>query len=501
MFAAPAAFAGDIQLTPDDVVTPPDGLPSKAYSLEANGLSSSFFATEPYFDYGQYSQILFDDEAGTVYFRDIMAGVGGWTKGELSGNQITVALPALQYWYEGFDYGVCLAAVRCTKNDDTWTIVRDESITSATFTIADDGTIKLDSLGDNVGVGLVYTDSGEFMGFTDFNQIRTPFTDTPAQMPDEGVETWGCRIADGYMLPVDVAFAGDEILLRGVFSEMPDAVIKGTLNADRSEAYFYSQQYLGIYENYLSSSNIAYLILGKTEGDDIVWLEPEQPMTFSINLEKGLISTSEEDCLLGNIWKTQPRYFQYLIDFEAMRTPDTLLKPASPCDLEFSQTFEDYGYNRFSFSLPNISQDGYMLDPDRYSYSIFIDGKPYTFEASKYEDLQQAGFDSLEKVPYSLSTSWEIYADKDLRDIVIYENGISTIGVQGYYTFDGATEASELVEISPSGVNEVVTDANVVKREYFDIAGIPVRENAHGLLVCRTTYSDGSVRVEKIRIR
>lgn len=497
MTAMPA-LAQEISLTPDDVVTPPDGLESRGYSLSVSGVSSSFFSPEDYSDFGQYSELLFDND-GTVYFHDIMVDVGGWTRGRLDGNKITVDLPALQYWYDGFSDGVCLAAVKRIKDaDGNLTCVYQKDITSVEFTVADDGTISLVSPGEEIGIGLVYTGDASFVGFADLTQTRVPFDKKVNEMPAGNPETWCVRESDTYMRTIDVARNDDRIYLKGVFESMPDAVIKGNVSDDSKKVSLEADQYLGLFQDYMSDVNIAYMLFGHRDGNDIHWYEAGIPLELTADFEQGRLAAAVNDYLLGNVWNTEPRYFEYIGGFSARRYRQTLNTPMAPCGLNYESTFEEYGYNRFTFSLPNISTDGEMLDPECYSYSIFFDGVPYRFMPSEYEDFQDIAPDGLERIPYSLSTGWEVYADKAVRDLIIYKNDFSRIGVQGYYTVGGETRTTPMVDITVSDGIPDITVREQIKTEYYNLAGVPVRECVKGITICKTTYSDGSVSIRKI---
>ena len=108
----------------------------------------------------------------------------------------------------------------------------------------EDGRWVMQESDDGVMIMGITDTNGAWYGFGDYECVFTPFNGTAVTLP-EGVEpvewvmTYG---GDGHK--VNVAMDGDDVYVQGVSRDMPQACIKGSLEAD-GKLRFPSDQFLG----------------------------------------------------------------------------------------------------------------------------------------------------------------------------------------------------------------------------------------------------------------
>ena len=120
--------------------------------------------------------------------------------------------------------------------------------------------------------------------------------------------------------------------------------------------------------------------------------------------------------------------------------------PANPTADDWYDCGNENGYSRFYFTLPTTDVDGNALDPEKLSYSIYVDGKLFTFDAAHYTyDIEE----DMTDIPYSIyNSSYDFYVGA----VYFYrtnegDNPLFTnrIGIQVHYTVDGVKNSSDIV--------------------------------------------------------
>ena len=189
---------------------------------------------------------LVECEDGTVYVRNILASypTGAWVKGQREGNTITI--PARQPIYFN-----SLANITYSPGwvyaEDSWGSMSYSlySNDSFVFTVDDDAqTITLQNSSETLFIGLLWDDDDSFAWHGDWQSVWTyqgvfePLPTVEVSAPDGlSTETWYSRghirmqestqIAKG---TVAVGFVGNDIYLKGLFADYPEAWMKGTLS-------------------------------------------------------------------------------------------------------------------------------------------------------------------------------------------------------------------------------------------------------------------------------
>lgn len=108
-----------------------------------------------------------------------------WVEGTISGNTITLPLRENVAYYPEYDAYTQLVFLN-THNDDEEGILyfpTDEETMVATFTIDPDGTVRLNDSHEEHVLALVWSDTGDWTGFADYNSVYTPRVPQTATIP------------------------------------------------------------------------------------------------------------------------------------------------------------------------------------------------------------------------------------------------------------------------------------------------------------------------------
>ncbi len=194
-----------------------------------------------------YSKIVIDPDNGLVYIQNPIAATpdGSWVKGTVNGNKITIPMGQHIYW--GGSEGAMLAWGSSSRNGDGYLeIEKDPTVTEATFTINNDGTITIDNTSGGVdgdgATGLVVVwvwDGGEEPYLLEWNseytaaEIPTVIT----EQPEGELVTYnrsGYSVHDGSIYDqqgtVDIVYAsdGETVYICDVVSNGPGTWVMGT---------------------------------------------------------------------------------------------------------------------------------------------------------------------------------------------------------------------------------------------------------------------------------
>lgn len=184
-----------------------------------------------------------------VYFKDIISGLtyGTWVEGVLSadGTTITVALDQNLRYVSNYD--ACIA-IKLLKYVSGSGFSVDTEATEVTFTVAD-GVISLQGTGlADTSLAGVWTDDGTIQNYGDYESVYTPYTpNTTLVTLPEGLETvdmpmTGMFMPDVYAdegtpvsATVKVARDGNDFYIQGLAQLLPEAWVKGELDAETGE--------------------------------------------------------------------------------------------------------------------------------------------------------------------------------------------------------------------------------------------------------------------------
>lgn len=220
-----------------------------------------------------------------------------WVEGSLSadGSTITVDLGQVLAFDSEAKQAIKLGLV---EYDDEYEEFVAKSGSQITYTVKDD-IITLNGTGRYLCLGAVWYDSNEWVGFADYNSKYTPKISEELVALPQGVETQMYKFRGmDYMSSkeigynVEVAFDGQDMYMKGLFSDTPNAWVKGSF--DGHTATFASSQFLGkVPQNTASYYFMAVNRMNTSEIQDFTLTYDESTSTFSNNSQFIVLSTAK----------------------------------------------------------------------------------------------------------------------------------------------------------------------------------------------------------------
>lgn len=515
-----------------EVITEAPG-EKKIYSKSCGGTTYNWIYGVQIYEKDYPAEIVWD--GNDVYFANIIFnppyyGVT-YVKGTRTDNKVNVAVPQTLIWHEDEQYGYNLVVMKLNPNASTDgnTYIIDEDITSFEYELSEDGILDMSLPEGFNGVdlpkhvlGIVYTDYDEnfdkqWIGYCDIYQTFTPFEEVQTEMPEDADTSTYSLVMGEYGYPIEVAFVDDKVYFKGMSQEMQDAVAVGEIIADNEESMIVNipqDEYVGIFmDETFVFTKLVYFNPDDEEGV-YLHLAPED-QGFQLVFHKDTRNFTPLDdsyYLCFNSRKDRVSYVSLLDHFILFPQDDYTGIPRNPKDLSFNDSETDiFGFSSFRFTIPCLSTDGNLLDTDKLYYSIFVEGRKMEFLEEIVETLN--GYvaniywdvtEPTDMLPVWFENMWDIMKYSKIEfEIGLYYEGITTLGVQSIYTYGDKTVESERITLNVltgeiSSVDQLPSDAIVVKTEYFDLNGRRITNPAKGLYIKKTVLSDETVRVEKI---
>lgn len=487
------------------VTTLPEDATVKVYSRNCEMLYLDMVGLIHTDDYGASATVAYSGE--NVYISNSFGGsaLTSYLVGKVSDNTITVDFPQkvdVQV-YDDATYTYFAYALTYEENDGKYKMNLAEE-QSVTFSITENG-IKQD--GDNfISLFLAepaVNDKGEegynvqFSYFADRYIELTEVNDKPTTLPETvNKESWVLKSEEGMRI-IDVAIENNDFYIGGLFTDIPQAAIKGTIEGDK--VTFARNQYMGISDYYLHH---AYFIPATyeyhEETDDYeaeYTFEAKDDIVFSYDKEAKTLTTEEGQSMVFSAITAWIYYIETYNDPMLFQQDNsTALVPADPQIMSIEDFFDDLDFYTICYTLPLESTDGRVLDKNKYHYNIFLDDEVYTVVYEDYDETEE-----FTDIPYDYEDFQNMIWMGDYVEGYVWATGFDKVGIQAFYdNGDGNITSSNVVYIDVASVGNVTASAEVVNTEYFDITGRKVSGNERGLKICRHTMSDGSVKVVKV---
>ena len=452
-------------------------------------------------------------ENDDVYIYNILPQIpiGSYVKGKKDGDKIVVDVPQTVLWNENMKEGANLTICdyyEIEEDGEKYYDYTPSEDTTLTFSISEDGTWKAEGINPKHIIAYTFCTDGVWTGYGAWDLSLEPFDETRVSVPDdlevsENFWTYKCDYI-GYGWPVNFAQGGEEVYFQGLSKEMPEAWVKASVEYVDTEAHVYidQNQYVGDYDGVFVVTKCAKLLVNEYN-EAYYELMPDDyrfELIWDYEEEK-MVLKDPSVVLLFNMSKKEVYFVDELYEFELLIQDSYGGTPANPYRLTYYDWMEEWGESVFEFYVPALSTDGYVLDTDDLYYVVYANGEPLTLYAEDY------GLDdSIEEIPWSFENE-EMTIIKHYGScchaVYIFVEGVSAIGVQSVYKYDGVETRSEIVtlDLEGSSVRDVNADKKVADVKYFDIAGREVTNNAKGLFIKRITFSDGSSIAVKNIIR
>lgn len=449
-------------------------------------------------------------ENNEIYIRDIILraaslGFSSYVKGEINGSVISVPVPQMVVEYEG-GWGREVALMEKTADND-W-VVSDLPAISFSYNEATGViTSNLPGTPGQYAIGLKWSFDDSWNEIGDFIQVYTPYDGEFVTVPED-VDLEEYYYLDGtYAYSVKVGYQGNDLYIVGLSEALPNAVVKAEMNGDKGY----------IPQNELISTTMGYFVWTKMMVPDPVlgWalVADTENYLLDIDLENKIIKSADpEQILILNCEYNRVFYLDGFVDFSLTVPTSYAGTPQNPYGIVFDgeEFREFYGVYGFTFNISNISKEGTILRTQDLYYSIFIDGDILEFEEN--EGLYGYMYPNVEgivtRMPFDFSNGYDIDAKSETeRFIGIYPDGVTTIGVQAIYEYEGQTTFSDIVtlnvennQISDSGV-EVIRADDIQEVSYFDLQGRKIAHPQKGMYIAKYLLKDGKTVSKKVWIK
>lgn len=495
---------------PEDVITEAVG---RQQNITINGSGFYMLYGQSYQYYGDQnvaSHMIYG-EGNDVYIYNLLplTNYDTYVKGTKEDDKITIELPQTVYYSDDWGEGVNLAMLKWNTIEyegewvDYW--VYDYDVKSVVFNIEEDGTMRADIEPDHL-LGLAFTTDDWYASYgalelsiTDFNEVMT---ELPAGFGV--VDDWYWYNTGEYGYPVGWAPSDGEMWFRGLSDRLPDSWIKATASPDDPFTYRIAQdQYIGIYGGWYMWTKCAKMEFdenGRVTDATLMPEDYEYEIVWDVASDTYLPKDSDV-YLIINASKDEVWYLDLFKNF-ILTHPAFEGTPKDPYSVTYFLMMELIGYNVLQAIIPSVSTEGKLLNPDELYYVVYIDGEPWTFEPEEY------GIDEpMEEIPWTLNNFNITIPVEDgldaVRDISIFVEGFSTIGIQSVYKHNGVETRSNIIyfNFEDDAVETIDADKKVANVKYYDLAGREVAKPATGIFVKRVTFEDGTVSTFKTVLR
>ena len=444
-------------------------------------------------------------EDGTVYIYSpvSMLATSTYIKGERVGDEIIVKLPQTFYKeeYEGETHYFNIDRLDYDEYDEFYYLINWDESRNIRFKI-EDGRWVMQESDDGVMIMGITDTNGAWYGFGDYECVFTPFNGTAVTLP-EGVEpvewvmTYG---GDGHK--VNVAMDGDDVYVQGVSRDMPQACIKGSLEAD-GKLRFPSDQFLG-------NGEAGFMYFMAATGENIyneaaqqyqLDLTKADALDFVFDRENSVMKS--EDYAVINVGSEDINYLQYLeAPMLYLHAGEVSLMPAAPSLTDYMPYTEMMGYGGFRFEIPKLNEDGKLLDSGNMYYRVYFDTELLELTPDEYGMLKEPMTD----IPYDFTDDYDIEVDGTRHEFFFYRNNLKRVGIQSVYKNDkdGKEYATEVVTYNLDGSDSLEmtdVDKDAVEVVYTDLSGRTTVNPERGIYIKTVRYSDGSVKNFKVAVK
>lgn len=482
-----------------DVITEAEG---KKQDVKITGSGITIFGSWlMLYENTEYASNVVYGDNDEVYIYNIIpdAITDTYVKGVKKDDKVVVELPQTVVFYDDYGYGlnvnICVAGEEGSENLDY--VAADDA--TLIFSVKEDGSMVAEGLSQDRILTLTWTDDDSWYYYSTWDLTIEPFNATPVVAPAdiEVSENFWSYIGEsiGYGWNVSWLQGYDEVYFKGLSPNMPDALVKATVEYDDSEAILSiaQNQYIGkYYDYYFVFTKCAQIVVDEEGYEDYAFMPDDYVYQLVWDYEEMTLKPKDPNVvLLLNTSTTSVSPLETLEDFVMQHQESYEGTPQNPRDLMFLDYMDDYGECDFYFDVPALSTDGDLLLTENLSYVIYVDDEEWEFDADDYY-LDE----SMVEIPWSFQSDFILQYVGITHVALFFAEGISTIGVQSIYRYDGEETRSEIVTIDvddPVAVDAVNAGKKVASVKCYDVAGREVANDATGVVIKRVVYEDGTV--------
>lgn len=311
--------AGNVTVTKDShgIITSVTGGETKYYTRSASG-TAYYYSGGTYFA-EQSGSVAVVEDGEKVYIKDIVTRYtqGSWVEGTKSGNTVTV--PAKQPLVYNTSYDTTISLRYGLVTADGGINAADSYADNFVYTVEGDvwtlqNTTAWDGSADAYFMGVFWDDDDSATGYGDAETVLTydaeyvaPSTDLVVLPAGATAEAWklnATKVSSSSSAPilnqdVQVAFVGSDVYVKGIFTDLANSWVKGTVNG--TSVTFAKGQYLGKY------------------GTNDIWFMGVDPSTGELKNAAAVLSADGKtitlsDDILANAKFDEVYYLSWLAD-------------------------------------------------------------------------------------------------------------------------------------------------------------------------------------------
>lgn len=455
-----------------------------------------------------------EDGTGAFYIYNPYTGLASssYLKGQITGDQLTFNLPQAVYtdsdgvndyvyvaqmcYYDSIDEesGIYKAydgetTLKFTRQGEKWVMEAPEEI--------NDHPVVMGLVAADDGTWCIYSDWAMTLSPLNEKVVSVPTTITPEKFAFTFTGEDGSRITGKF---VNVGYDGDDVYVQGISEAFPEAWIKGTI--DGATASFASGQYLGADE---MTNKFGYLIGAKAnrvhnEEYDFWYTEyePTDNLTFSYDVSSRSLASSQSILITGSPTATSGNEL-FDMPIICLQGEVTDFTPATPIFGLYSEYNDAYGSGSLYFDFPTVNREGQLLNPDNLYYRIIVDDEPLTFYADEYGLAEDT-----EEIPFNFSNMKTLgfFGTGNTTHFFQFPfTGFESMAVQTLYKDGDSEYLSDILQIVGETTGIGVIEAETAATEWYDLAGMRVKNPTQGIYVKRMTMTDGTVKTVKTVVR
>ena len=383
-----------------------------------------------------------------LYFKNPISqyATDTWIKGTISGATVTFDFPQTV----GYSGGQELVVDLFEYDSESQWYVKSSSKTSLKYSYFRGSmtTDDADFVSGNTILGLAFAEGSDWTGYADWNIQLTPFTDKAVTAPaDLATQQYSLSRYDGYGASVgsivDLGVSGSDVYVKGIYSDLPDGWIKGTVSDGKY--VFPNGQFMGA-----TATNYQYFV-GADSAQAYDDYYEEYYTEYSLNGKDVTFNQAGEaykadGAFLVNGGKTEVNFSAEYNS--AVLTPfkEVAATPAAPVINNVDPFNDSYGYGDIDFQVQTFDVNGNFINPAKVSYQLYVvvNGQPRVLETTNDIYTNQVE-EVMNEWPLEYGDSWDVYPQGGGRTVFYYfVTGFEKIGVQAIYRGGGEERRSEI---------------------------------------------------------
>lgn len=463
----------------------------KYYTKDIKGLSQSQTGYEIFEENGDATSIVFGAN-NTVFIQELhpFYNFKTYVSGTIKNGVITVSLPQTvtdDFYYTGYPVNLCMVKKRGNTYDVTDIDHVDYIYNEET------GSLTLDLPGDNgeYALGYCFT-NGAWTEEGILSESYKPFNGVNTLPADSKESQYMYREGD-FGFPLFVSKDENNVYFRGMSPNFPQGVVIAKI--DGNKATIPQNQIIGAaYGNWVYTkvmSNMTQMIVNSA--------------TYSMNVDWTANVFTGNDYMYSMVLlagpESSPYYLEPFNNFSIYIQESYAGTPSNPKGVTVNTDIIDMGIYILAFELSTLSTTNNVLLEDNLYYRVYVNGDLYEFEENEDDGIYMGLGGDVTDVPFLFNNGSDIVAwSYTLRTINLYLEGVSTIGVQQVYKYDGQETVSDILTYTipeDAGVN-AIEGSSVLSESFYNLSGQKIENPSNGIFIRKTQLSSGETVTSKI---